>query len=138
MPRHFVPTVVIISLVTFLVWLILCALGVADDLMEADHGMFVLNPFGLLVIFNVQCRKQSNSLLTQVYHFRNHHCMPLCSRISHAHCCDGWHRNWSQQWFVNNQIKHGFLQLTIVYPKRNSYQGRRPFGNSTQDFSSHF
>jgi len=34
---HFVPTVVIISIVTFLVWLILCAAGVADGIMEKDH-----------------------------------------------------------------------------------------------------
>jgi Cu+-exporting ATPase len=34
---HFVPTVVIISLVTFLIWLILCAAGTADSLMASDH-----------------------------------------------------------------------------------------------------
>lgn len=34
---HFVPTVVIISLVTFLVWLIVCAAGAADALMVDDH-----------------------------------------------------------------------------------------------------
>jgi cation transport ATPase len=36
--RHFVPTVVIIALITFLVWLILCAFGVADSIMAKDHG----------------------------------------------------------------------------------------------------
>lgn len=34
---HFVPTVVLISLATFLVWLVLCAVGVADGMMERDH-----------------------------------------------------------------------------------------------------
>lgn len=33
---HFVPTVVIISLITFLIWLILCAAGAADSLMAHD------------------------------------------------------------------------------------------------------
>lgn len=34
---HFVPTVVIISLITFLIWLILCAAGAADSLMLRDQ-----------------------------------------------------------------------------------------------------
>eukprot|EP00026_Physarum_polycephalum_P002085 Phypoly_transcript_02089.p1 GENE.Phypoly_transcript_02089~~Phypoly_transcript_02089.p1 ORF type:complete len:954 (+),score=145.65 Phypoly_transcript_02089:41-2902(+) len=50
---HFVPTVVIISLITFLVWLVLCATGVADPIMARDHETkplaFALK-FGISVI----------------------------------------------------------------------------------------
>lgn len=35
---HFVPTVVIISLITFLVWLILCAVGAADGFMGEEES----------------------------------------------------------------------------------------------------